>query len=499
MYRYHCIILHACIFLFANFHSGTKCFALSVSLQLSIQFPQDTMLSLLSICRKYLQSHLDLHSLDHWLDVRTSAKHIQQRDLLSSLDDHIGRSFMKIVRSSAFKNLTEDKLATLISLNSLVVADEDCVFESVQSWISEDPDIRSRSFPRLLPLVRICFLSPDYLNGTVKPFVREMRSSLGVTEEEEEGAVVVDSKHIFNKAALRDYEKVILFVDGCSSERSELVLKCYGLRRDSWSNIIKIPKRREECLFSLCTVKEKVYLLCKDGSNRLCNMREYDLRSNTSRDVSPPQFAGGELAAVDNKIYKVDAEVTLVETRSQGQEVERVRTVFGSEVLDLSEPRPRWRPIASPPQKVRSLVVLCGKLYCLGFYGGYVGVHQPGEDTWRNIGGSRNIDEAATSLGGKMYILRRTGVIDCYTPATGRWAEVTRLKVPRENCGLVGHRGQLLVLGGWVHRWGRGRVYQSEAVTYSPASHLWTKLGDVGDFPLLSTTVCLAHKMFVEK
>ena len=474
------------------------------------------MVSLLSICLNYLQSHLDLYSLDHCLDVRTSAKHIQQRDLVSSLDDHIGRSFMKIVRSSVFKNLTEDKLATLVSLNSLVVADEDCVFESVQSWISEDQNIRSKSFPRLLQLVRICFLSPDYLNGTVKPFVREMRNILVVIKGEEEEAVVVDSflsevdiyqkldarkksKHIFNKAASRDYEKVILFVDGCSSERSELVLKCYGLKGDSWSNIIKIPKRNEECLFSLCTVKEKIYLLCKDGSNRLCHMKEYDLRRNTCRDVCPPQFAGGELAAIDNKIYKVDAEVTLVETRTRGQEVERVRTVFGSEVLDLSEPRPRWRPVSSPPQKVRSLVVLCGKLYCLGFYGGYVGVYQPGEDTWRNLGGSRNLDEAATSLGGKLYILRRSGVIDSYTPATGSWAEVTQLKVPRENCGLVGLRGQLLVLGGWVHRWGRGQVYQRQLVTYSPASRVWTKLGGVGDFSLLSTTVCLVHKMFFEK
>ena len=474
------------------------------------------MVSLLSICLNYLQSHLDLYSLDHCLDVRTSAKHIQQRDLVSSLDDHIGRSFMKIVRSSVFKNLTEDKLATLVSLDSLVVADEDCVFESVQSWISEDQNIRSKSFPRLLQLVRICFLSPDYLNGTVKPFIREMRNILVVTKGKEEEAVVVDSflsevdiyqkldarkksKHIFNKAASRDYEKVILFVDGCSSERSELVLKCYGLKGDSWSNIIKIPKRNEECLFSLCTVKEKIYLLCKDGSNRLCHMKEYDLRRNPCRDVCPPQFAGGELAAMDNKIYKVDAEVTLVETRTRGQEVERVRTVFGSEVLDLSEPRPRWRPVSSPPQKVRALVVLCGKLYCLGFYGGYVGVYQPGEDTWRNLGGSRNLDEAATSLGGKLYILRRSGVIDSYTPATGSWAEVTQLKVPRENCGLVCHRGQLLVLGGWVHRWGRGRVYQRQPVTYSPASHVWTKLGGVGDFPLLSTTVCLAHKMFFEK
>ena len=181
------------------------------------------MVSMLSICLKYLQSHLDLYSLDHCLDVRTSAKHIQQRDLVSSLDDHIGRSFMKIVRSSVFKNLTEDKLATLVSLNSLVVADEDCVFESVKTWISEDQNIRSRSFPRLLQLVRICFLSPDYLNGTVKPFIREMRNILVGTKGEEE-AVVVDSflsevdiyqkldarkksKHIFNKAASRDYEQ----------------------------------------------------------------------------------------------------------------------------------------------------------------------------------------------------------------------------------------------------------------------------------------------------
>ena len=151
------------------------------------------MVSLLSICLKYLQSHLDLYSLDHCLDVRTSAKHIQQRDLVSSLDDHIGRSFMKIVRSSVFKNLTEDKLATLVSLDSLVVADEDCVFESVQTWISEDQNIRSKSFPRLLQLVRICFLSPDYLNGTVKPFIREMRNILVVTNGKEEEAVVVDS------------------------------------------------------------------------------------------------------------------------------------------------------------------------------------------------------------------------------------------------------------------------------------------------------------------
>ena len=75
------------------------------------------------------------------------------------IDSH----FELITSTEAFKNLSSEKLGDLLARDTLNVPSEEVVFESLETWISADPEKRSASLGDLIPSIRAHFLPPQFI------------------------------------------------------------------------------------------------------------------------------------------------------------------------------------------------------------------------------------------------------------------------------------------------------------------------------------------------
>ena len=82
------------------------------------------------------------------------------------------RNFELITTTEAFKNLSQEKLGMLLSGDGLNVPNEEAVFESLETWISADPEERSTSLGNLIPYIRACFLPSQFIED-VKNFLEK--------------------------------------------------------------------------------------------------------------------------------------------------------------------------------------------------------------------------------------------------------------------------------------------------------------------------------------
>ena len=80
------------------------------------------------------------------------------------------RNFELITTTEGFKNLSQEKFGLLLSGDGLNVPNEEAVFESLETWISADPEERSASLGNLLPYIRAHFL-PSQSIEYVKNFL----------------------------------------------------------------------------------------------------------------------------------------------------------------------------------------------------------------------------------------------------------------------------------------------------------------------------------------
>ena len=83
------------------------------------------------------------------------------------------RNFELITTTEAFKNLSQEKLGMLLSGDGLNVPNEEAVFESLETWISADPEERSTSLGNLIPYIRACFLPSQFIED-VKNFLKKL-------------------------------------------------------------------------------------------------------------------------------------------------------------------------------------------------------------------------------------------------------------------------------------------------------------------------------------
>ncbi|ELU12514.1 hypothetical protein CAPTEDRAFT_140887, partial [Capitella teleta] len=87
--------------------------------------------------------------------------------LISTANQFMVLHFEETLAAPEFNSLTEAELREVVSNDQLNVEKEDVVFHAVVGWVNADLEQRKEAFPRIAPLIRFPFCSPETLNGVV--------------------------------------------------------------------------------------------------------------------------------------------------------------------------------------------------------------------------------------------------------------------------------------------------------------------------------------------
>ena len=90
--------------------------------------------------------------------IEEAADYLELNSLLVDGHVFIDKNYGLIITSETFKKLSPEKLGDLLGRDSLDVPSEQIVVQSLETWISADPEERSMSLEDLMPHIRAYFL-----------------------------------------------------------------------------------------------------------------------------------------------------------------------------------------------------------------------------------------------------------------------------------------------------------------------------------------------------
>ena len=119
-----------------------------------------------------------LQNLKYIIKLEEGAKFLDIQKYLETNQVFMDKYFEVMTESTDFlKNISCDSFGDLIARDSLNVPNEQTVFESLISWISEDIYERSNNLEYLISKIRIKFLNKKYIETNVKPFLEKNNNS----------------------------------------------------------------------------------------------------------------------------------------------------------------------------------------------------------------------------------------------------------------------------------------------------------------------------------
>lgn len=142
------------------------------SLMVGASFLQ--MIKVRNACADFLISRFNPHNV---IGIRRFGDSMGCQYLVEAADKYIDHNFLRVSQSEEFLALEYDDLSNLLKRDNLVVTTEEVVFEACMKWVKQDENKRSTVFPKVLALIRLPLLSPQFLVDRV---AREnlIRSSL---------------------------------------------------------------------------------------------------------------------------------------------------------------------------------------------------------------------------------------------------------------------------------------------------------------------------------
>ena len=178
------------------------------------------MQTLLKLCCSKVRSSFSLRPYSYSLEVTRCIEPIARlSDLKQDIADFIGDNFYQIVRSSEFKEFSEEDLTTFLSLDNLNVAEEDDVFDCLMAWVQHNQKKRKELLPKLLSLIRIPLFSRYKLISLLETFGNCEEFCVRVQE-------YLNNPDLF-AATPRAGDKLILIV---VEEQNQLQLKCFDIK-----------------------------------------------------------------------------------------------------------------------------------------------------------------------------------------------------------------------------------------------------------------------------
>ena len=429
----------------------------------------------MDMCSQFLAERLDTSNC---LDILNLAINTGCHNLKREAEMFAGKNFNKIVDSVEFPILSLENVMSLISLDTLDVLEETIVAQAVMPWINHEPDSRSSSLAKLLPHVRLPHLSPDFIEDTVKPFLRvnNCRDFLDrIHVYQALDTVEKCSTDRYNQQPRECQNKVILglgqFRADALAEDNTFHIFQFDQKVEKWTfpEKLRYPLNLEDFktwkLRNIIVDMDKVFIFFDEDEDEHCVII-LEPKSGRWKEHYLPYNRGQEgVAVLDGIIY-------IVGGWSTSSLVDKLK------ILSIDPYNNSRKALASMScgRESPGVIAFDGKIFVFGGSStdpdqdplvSSCEVYHVKENRWETIADMPTPREcvAVTELHGKIYVIGGESegielkVVECYDPEKNTWESLPDMKVGKYSTPIspaVGFNGKVFVGGR------RARYYEDE-------------------------------------
>ena len=392
-------------------------------------------------CCQVLELNMDT---DNCLDLLSLAKSHGCAELADKAEQFSGVHFDDIVKSTEFSNYPAEKLASLLSLDSLQVP-EDSVFKAIMDWTGHDATSRSALLTKLLSHVRVPFISQDFLHAKAIPFLRAnedcqdyVTKLVGYLQLSEEKKL----SHPLHCVNSRDYESEVLV--GLLYKNFESALHVPDSKLTKWTQTTSTPDMTPV----FCLMNGKMYFLKNE-----IKLFEFDPLTKTERLVTTLGTAREDsgIVGLNGKVYIIGG---------MGGKNNKYRPVSSVEVCNPEDNSCHYVACMSSKRGAPGVIAHEGRIYAFGGTNaeGYqlstAEVYIPEEDRWEDIPSMsvERVDPSVVELEGKIYVMGDFSIndnvykiVECFDPERKMWKRVADLQYKGDYVTVVNWKGVLHV------------------------------------------------------
>ena len=456
------------------------------------------MSQIMDKCSKFLEDNFA--NCDDIVEVRNLAEVNGCKELVAKAERFVGDNFNKIVSSPEFVHYPLANVATMLSLNTLEVPEED-VYNAVNIWLNHDYFSRRFVVPSLLQHVRIPLMSPvssDYISNEIMPWYTFLLNFLNSFKRYSETEPMLFSLRNDNP---RDYQNKVMLSIGRKGEKwrdgeedkGEYFLQIVDFETGTCTHLKDIPKAISVSILLgyrsyMAANEDKIYIMGYAGEVALYEPKKdkWTLKKMIIRRSCQSEFAFGD------NMYAIGGY-----THLDAGGVEYVNTV---DVYNFAEDS--YKILPNMPMSILSADVVSheGNIYVIGIDGAQVYITE--ENRWEELPSMpipsvvklAVLDGIIYAVSSKCSIIESfdgEGLVQFYNPRMKTWYALPNINGENEPFEkIIGRNGALYA----VRKPGQGSEgSQGGMKKYDLKTNEWEEINSFED----THNICLYKKKYL--
>ncbi|XP_069985042.1 kelch-like protein 5 isoform X2 [Penaeus vannamei] len=391
--------------------------------------------------------------------------------------------FQEVTQHQEFLQLPTEEAARLLASDDLNVPSEELIFQALVTWLKYDLENRSKDMARLLGLVKLPLLSPQFLADHIETnlLFKEDRECQDLIVEALKYHLLPERRSTLQSPRTKPRKSTVgdlYVIGGMDSNKGSTGIEKYNLRTNTWNTVGTMTGRRLQ--FGVAVLDGKLHVVGgRDGFKTLNTVECYDPTTNVWTQLPPMSTHrhGLGVGVLEGPLYAVGGH----DGWSYLNTVERW------------DPQARQWSYVAPMSTARSTVgvaVLNGRLYAVGGRDGSsclrtVECYDPHTNKWTPCApmARRRGGVGVGVVNGFLYAVgghdapasnpcaSRFDCVERYDPATDTWTQVACLSLGCDSAGVSLLGDRLFCVGGYD-----GQTYLNLVHAYDPQTNEWTQM-----------------------
>ncbi|XP_042233010.1 kelch-like protein 5 isoform X2 [Homarus americanus] len=404
-------------------------------------------------------------------------------DLHRLASTYTAEHFQEVMQHQEFVQLPTEEAARLLASEDLNVPSEELIFQALVVWLKHDLETRTKDMARLLGLVKLPLLSPQFLTDHIETnsLFKEDRECQELILEALKYHLLPERRSTLQSPRTKPRKSTVgdlYVVGGMDSNKGSTGIEKYNLRTNSWTTVGTMTGRRLQ--FGVAVLDGKLHVVGgRDGLKTLNTVESYEPSTRTWSQLPPMSTHrhGLGVGVLEGPLYAVGGH----DGWSYLNTVERW------------DPQARQWSYVAPMSTSRSTVgvaVLNGRLYAVGGRDGSsclrtVECYDPHTNKWTPCApmARRRGGVGVGVVNGFLYAVgghdapasnpcaSRFDCVERYDPATDTWTQVACLNVGCDSAGVSLLGDRLFCVGGYD-----GQTYLNLVHAYDPQTNEWMQM-----------------------